>query len=132
MKITVLLDHDLEGQGVFLETGLRETGWNQLLEIEFVRLRDCGLAENAPDSEVWRYAQERGLLLITNNRNNDDETSLHATIARENTAESLPVITVSDKESLPLVDYRQKAATAMVEIIFYLENYHGAGRVFIP
>lgn len=132
MKITLLLDHDIEGQVVYLEAGLAETGWDQLLEIEFLWLRDCGLADNSPDSEVWRYAQEHGLLLITNNRNNDGETSLHATIVRENTPDSLPVITVSNKDSLRLADYRQRAADALVDIIFYPENYRGAGRVFIP
>lgn len=132
MKITVLLDHDIEGHVVYLETGLAETGWDELIEIEFVRLRECGLADNSPDSEVWRYAQEHGLLLITNNRNNDDETSLHATIGRENTPDSLPVVTVSNKDSLRLVDYRQRAATALARIIIYPEDFHGAGRVFIP
>jgi predicted nuclease of predicted toxin-antitoxin system len=132
MKITVLLDHDTEGHVFFLEAGLKETGWDQLLEIEFIRLRDCGIEESSPDNEVWRYAQEHGLLLITNNRNNDGETSLAATIARENTPDSLPVITVSNKESLRQADYRQRAATALAGIIIYPEDFRGAGRVFIP
>lgn len=132
MKITVLLDHDTEGHVFFLEAGLKETGWDRLLKIEFIRLRDCGLADNSPDIEVWRYAQEHGLLLITNNRNNDGETSLHATIARENTLDSLPVITVSNKESLRWTDYRQRAVDALVNIILYPEDFRGAGRIFIP
>src|SRR2546428_13470586 len=132
MKITVLLDHDIEGQVVYLEAGLAETGWDQLIEIDFVLLRDCGLAENSPDNESWRYAQEHGMLLIPNIRNNDGETSLHATIARENTPDSLPVVTVSDKDSLRLADYRRRAATALARIIIYPENYRGVGRVFIP
>ncbi len=132
MKITALLDHDIEGQVVYLEAGLAETGWDQLIEINFVFLRDCGLMESAPDNEIWRYTQEHGMLLITNNRNNDGETSLHATIARENTPDSLPVVTVSDKDSLRLADYRQRAATALARIIIYPEDFRGAGRVFTP
>src|SRR5262245_52684156 len=132
MKITALLDHDIEGQIVYLEAGLAETGWDQLIEIDFVLLRDCGLAENSPDNEIWRYAQERELLLITNNRNNDGETSLHTTIERENTTNSLPVITVSDKDSLGSADYRRRAADRLAEIVIYLENYRGVGRVYIP
>jgi hypothetical protein len=132
MKVTVLLDHDLEGYVVYLESGLAETGWDQLIEIEFVWLRDCGLEENTPDNEVWRYAQEHRLLLLTNNRNNRDASSLHATIARENTPESLPVVTVSDKDSLRSADYRQKAASALAKIIIYPEDFYGTGRVFIP
>jgi predicted nuclease of predicted toxin-antitoxin system len=132
MKITVLLDHDLEGHVVFLEAGLAETGWHQLLAIEFLRLRDCGLPDSTPDDEVWRYAQAQRLLLLTNNRNNDDETSLHATIARENTPEALPVVTVSNKELLRSAEYRQRAATALAKIVLYPEDFRGAGRVFIP
>lgn len=132
MKIKALLDHDIEGQVVYLEAGLEETGWDQFLEIEFVLLRNCGLADNSPDNVIWRYAQEHGMLLITNNRNNDGETSLHATIARENTPDSLPVITVSDKDSLSLANYRQKAADALANIIIYPEYFLGAGRVYIP
>lgn len=132
MKITALLDHDIEGHLFFLEAGLKETGWNRFLEIEFIRLRDCGLADSSPDNEVWRYVQEHKILLITNNRNNDGETSLQATIARENAPDSLPVVTVSNKESLRVIDYRQRVADALVKIILYPEDFRGAGRVFIP
>lgn len=132
MKITALLDHDIEGHVVYLEAGLEETGWDQLIEVNFVLMRDCGLAENAPDNEIWRYAQEHDMLLITNNRNNDGEASLHATIARENTPDSLPVVTVSCKDSLGLADHQQRAADALANIVIYLERFRGAGRVFIP
>jgi len=66
---------------------------------------------------------------ITNNRNNDDETSLQATMRRENMPDSLPVVTVSDKESLRQADYRQRVAQSLVRII---DDYRGAGRLFVP
>lgn len=132
MKITILLDRDLEGHQEFLERGLRETGWDQDLEIEFKRLRDFGLPDNYPDRDIWRFVQQRRLWLITNNRNDEDETSLQATIERENTPDSLPVITTSDKEKLRIAAYRQKAATSLVEIIIYPEKNIGAGRLYIP
>jgi hypothetical protein len=34
MAITLLLEHDLEGQTPFLEAGWRETGWDQYLPLE--------------------------------------------------------------------------------------------------
>ena len=55
-----------------------------------------------------------------------------ATIECENTRESLPVITVSDKDQLVLPVYRQQAAHKLAAIILYLENYLGVGRVYIP
>jgi predicted nuclease of predicted toxin-antitoxin system len=65
MKSTLLLDHDLEGFEVFLQAGLRETGWDQIFSLEFKRLREFGLPENYTDQEVWRFAQQHGLLLVT-------------------------------------------------------------------
>ena len=52
MKITILLDHDLEGFSVFLQAGLKETGWDQVFTIEFKRLRDFGLPENCSDHDL--------------------------------------------------------------------------------
>jgi hypothetical protein len=132
MDMIVLLDHDLEGQGPFLEAGLRETGWNQYLHLEFRRLRDLNMPDNSTDQDIWRYVQREHFLLLTSNRNREDETSLQATIERENTRESLPVITVSDKDQLVLPSYRQQAAYKLAAIILYLENYLGVGRVYIP
>ena len=64
----ILLDHDLEGQVPFLEAGWRETGWDQYLPLEFRRLRDLNVPDNATDQEVWRYVQCEYFLLLTNNR----------------------------------------------------------------
>jgi len=130
--MVILLDHDVEGQAPFLEAGLRETGWNQYLHLEFIRLRDLNVPDNATDQEIWRYVQRERFLLLTNNRNREDELSLQATIERESTRDSLPVITVSDKDQLVVPAYRQQAAHKLAELVIYLENYLGVGRVFIP
>lgn len=130
--MVILLDHDVEGQAPFLEAGLRETGWNQYLHLEFIRLRDLNVPDNATDQEIWRYVQRERFLLLTNNRNREDELSLQAPIERESTRDSLPVITVSDKDQLVVPAYRQQAAHKLAELVIYLENYLGVGRVFIP
>jgi hypothetical protein len=131
MEITILLDNDLAGNGVFIEQGLKETGWDELIHAQFRRLRDYGLPDNLPDQEVWRFVQAQQLLLVTNNRNSDDETSLQATLRRENTLASWPIITVSDKDALIQTDYRQRVANRLAEILVDFENYLGAGRVFV-
>jgi predicted nuclease of predicted toxin-antitoxin system len=132
MKIPLLLDQDLEGQGPFLEAGWRETGWEQYLRLELIRLRDLHMPNDATDQEIWPYAQHEHFLLLTNNRNREDATSLQATIDRENTQDSLPVLTVSDTDKLVLPAYRQQAAHKLAAVIIDLENYLGVGRVFIP
>jgi predicted nuclease of predicted toxin-antitoxin system len=132
MEITILVDHDLEGMDVFLAAGLRETGWDQLIRFEFKRLRDYGLPDRLSDQEIWRFAQQQRLLIVTNNRNNDGEHSLEATIQQENFAEALPVVTISDKNLLARADYRDRVATRLAEIVIYRETYQGAGRLFAP
>lgn len=132
MTAIILLDHDVEGEVERLRGALAETGWDQLLTIEFKRLRDYGLPDNCPDQEIWRFVQQRQLWLFTNNRNRDDDTSLQATIDRENTADCLPVLTVSDKERLKEPEYRQRVAHALVELILAPEQYRGTGRWFVP
>ena len=132
MEITILIDQDLLGFDIFIQQGLKETGWDELIQVQFTRLRDYDLPDNLPDQEVWRFVQAQLLLLVTNNRNSEDETSLQATIRRENTLASWPIVTVSDKNSLIQTDYRQRVAQSLAEIILYLENYLGAGRVFVP
>jgi hypothetical protein len=61
-----------------------------------------------------------------------DETSLQATIERENTRDSLPGPTVSDQGKLVLLASRQQAAHKLAAAIIDLKNYLGGGRVFIP
>ena len=132
MTTTILLDADLEGEAKYLKAGLEETGWDQDLVIEFKRLRDFGLSHDSPDQEVWRFAQQHRLWLLTNNRNDESEISLQATIERENTPASLPVITTSDKDRLYEPEYRRKAVTRLVEILIYPESSLGTGRLYIP
>ena len=132
MHVTILLDHDLEGRVAFLQAGLAETGWDQALDIEFKRLRDFGLPEDSTDQEIWSYVQQEHLLLITNNRNRDHETSLEAVIERENRSDLLPVLTISEQASLIRPDYRQRVADKLALIIIDLENYLGTGRIFLP
>ena len=132
MTIRILLDHDIEGYAVFLEAGLQETGWDKYVTIEFLRLRDLGLSDDQSDQEIWRRAQKDRLLLITHNRNREDETSLQATIETETGPDSLPVLTIPNIEKLARADYRQQAAHKLAEVVLYFENYLGVGRVYIP
>ena len=132
MEVTILLDHDIEAYGDFLLAGLREIGWEQDLSVSLRWLRDYGLPNNLPDQEIWRFGQQQRIWLVTHNRNNEDETSLQATIRRENTLASLPVITISNKRKLVKPEYRRRVATGLVEIVISPEKYYGTGRFFLP
>ena len=65
MQTTILLDHDIEGHAKYLQAGLTETDWDRDVTIAFVRLRDLGLPDDSSDQDIWKFAQQHRLLLIT-------------------------------------------------------------------
>jgi len=90
------------------------------------------LPVDSDDTTVWRYVQSAGALLLTSNRNRQNDTSLQATIERENHPTALPVLTLSQPEHLWVPAYRLQVALKIAEIIIYLDHYRGTGRLYVP
>lgn len=130
--ITVLVDHNIEGQARLLWEMLDESGWTEIAEIEFVFFVDVGLRDNSADREVWRFAQAGQMFLLTANRNNDDDDSLEQTLRDENTLDSLPVITIGTPGRLVDRAYREDCIEGLLNIILYPEKNLGTGRRYIP
>jgi hypothetical protein len=127
----ILIDHNIEGFAPLLLGVLAKEGWVELLQLTFVYFSETALQVDSDDTTVWRYAQSAGALLLTSNRNRQDDTSLQTTIERENHPATLPVITLSHPEHIWVPAYRQQAALKIAEII-YLEHYRGTGRLYVP
>lgn len=130
--VTILIDHNIEGQAELLWAAIEAAGWMEVEEIKFVRFNAVGLAYDSPDRAIWRFAQSRQMYLLTSNRNKKGDDALEQTIDEENTATSLPVITVGSVKRLRQHDYREECADRLVEIVFYPQPYLGTGRQFIP
>jgi hypothetical protein len=101
--------------------------------IAYQTFADVGLDRSARDDVVWRFCQKHGYYLLTSNRNEESEDSLEATLKREGTATSLPVIT------LPLPDrvyhspaFLERVVDKLLDYMLYAENILGAGRVYVP
>ncbi len=131
-RITILADHDIEGKARLLYHILKSEGWTSLCPVRMILFADVGLADNSTDREVWRFAQRNGMILLTGNRNMENENSPEQTLRNENTPESLPVLTISSVGRLDSRLYRQMCAERIMEIILYLEDYLGTARIFIP
>ncbi|KHD09178.1 ACP S-malonyltransferase [Candidatus Thiomargarita nelsonii] len=131
--MTILSDHNIEGQAKLLWGTLGAEGWLSLISLELVTFQEVGLPIDSNDREVWRFAQANNLILLTTNRNMEDENSLEQTMLEENTMTSLPVLTIGNQEQI-LYDtsYRQRCAERLVDVLLDLENYLGTRRVFIP
>lgn len=130
--ITILADHNMEGQAALLMRTLLTEGWADLLDLHVARMADIGLPANSPDRQVWRFAQAHQMLILTANRTMTGPDSLEQTIREEGTPASLPVLTVGDVDSLIASDYRAQCAERIVEILLYLDSYLGAGRLYVP
>lgn len=130
--ITILADHDIEGNALSLLATLEQLGWVSLLQLRLVTFEQVGLPINSSDRTVWRFVQANGMILLTNNRNMKEADSLEQTIRDENRPDSLPVLTIGAIERLQGRHYRERCATQIVEIVIELENHLGRGRVYIP
>jgi hypothetical protein len=130
--ITLLIDHNIEGQATLLWGALAAEGWLELVSLRLVRFTEMGLPLNSSDRVVWRFAQAQGLLLLTDNRNMKGEDSLEQTLREENTLSSLPILTIGNTDRLDERDYREQCTSRLIEIILDLESYLGTGRLFIP
>jgi predicted nuclease of predicted toxin-antitoxin system len=128
----VLVDHNLKGYIVLLRGTLAADGWLDLLSIDFVTLEEAGLAVDTNDRIIWRFAQTHQMLLLTANRNAKGGDSLEQTIKEEGVPTSLPVLTVGTFNRLVEREYREQCCARLADIVLYLDNYLGIGRLFIP
>jgi hypothetical protein len=128
-----LIDHNLEGHAEILLGTIAGQGWLELLPIQFVTFKEINLPIDSSDQIVWRLAQTSQMILLTANRSMKGEESLEQVLREENTAKSLPVVTIGDAKRL-LADrtYRNLAANRIIEITLDIETWMGTGRVFVP
>jgi hypothetical protein len=128
-----LIDHNLEGHAEILLGTIAGQGWLELLPIQFVTFKEINLPIDSSDRIVWRLAQTSQMILLTANRSMKGEESLEQVLREENTAKSLPVVTIGDAKRL-LADrtYRNLAANRIIEITLDMETWMGTGRVFVP
>jgi hypothetical protein len=130
--MTVLADHNLEGQAILIWGTLAVEGWLDLIPLRLVMFHEIDLPSNSNDRVVWRYAQAQQWGLLTGNRRKRGADSLEQVIQEENTPDSLPVLTVGSVDRLDEPDYRERCSVRLTEIMLDLEHYRGTGRIYIP
>jgi len=130
--VTVLADHNLEGQALLLWSTLASEGWLELLTLRLVTLEDVGLPSDSTDRRVWRFAQEQRMILLTANRSMQGSDSLERTLREENSPTALPVLTVGSVERIDERAYREQCASRLIEVILDIDQYLGTGRIYIP
>jgi hypothetical protein len=106
--------------------------WDAVRTDTFV-LADFGLPDDTADADLWHFCQQRELLLVTGNRNEQGPNSLEATIRQFNTPQSLPVLTLANMRWLRYDrQYLDQASERLLEILLDLDRYRGTGRLYLP
>jgi hypothetical protein len=132
----ILADNDVEGYVVVIVTIWQSDAWRDLwdeLGLSVASLDALALARESSDAVIWRKCQREKLILITANRNKDGPDSLEATIQNENQPDSLPVITLANPQRI-MRDrlYAETVAARLLEKLIAIDDFHGAGRVYVP
>jgi hypothetical protein len=132
----ILADNDAEGYvGVLVTIWHSETRrdlWDGL-GLSVASLGALALSRDSSDDVVWRMCQREQLVLITANRNQDGPDSLEAVIRGENQPDSLPVVTPANPQRI-MRDrlYAETVAERLLEKLIAIEDFRGAGRVYVP
>ncbi len=127
-----LIDYNLDGYALVFLGALMKMGWLEFISVRFITFREVGLSMENSDRVVWRYAQENQMMILTANRNMKGEDSLEEVMREENTANSFPVVTIGNLDRLDEFEYRERCVESLIEIVLDIEQYMGAGRLFIP
>jgi hypothetical protein len=130
--IGLLSDHDVEFYVRLLWSQFDAGQW-QIFGIDrFATFQDLQIDVRSSDREIWHYCQQHDLVLVTANRNMDDENSLEAVLRQLVQPDSLPVLTIVRPQRLANLSYREDCAYRIADIAIDLPRYRGTGRQFVP
>jgi len=94
---------------------------------------ELGLARDVADDVLWHCCQQRQIVLVTGNRNDDGPDSLEATIRNHNAPDSLPVLTLADAQRVQNDrTYARQTAEALLDYLFRIQELLGTGRLYLP
>ena len=134
--ISLLADANIQGQVGILIARMQRNPWRDFwdyLQLHCVSFADVDLHPSDPDEMVWRCCQEKELLLLTDNRNDDGPDSLEATIRARNTPTSLPVFTIGNVRLLSSsAAYADRVINQLIIYLLALDGIRGTGRLYLP
>jgi len=132
----IMADHNVEGHFEVLLRLWTSEAWQAMwesLELEVESFERLGLSQDTSDRDLWQICQQREIVLLTANRNDEGPESLEATIRALNDPRSLPVFTIADPEAVLMRrDYAERVAIQVLEYLLELDNFRGVGRLYVP
>ncbi len=134
--IGIMGDNDITGQFRYLLSLLESPTWGELwvgLQLSVMDFKKLELPPTASDRVGWQTCQEREVILVTGNRNDDGPDSLEATIRTLNHPGCLPVFTIGDVNRFGNSrEYAEEVAESLLDYLLELDNCRGTGRLYLP
>lgn len=132
----LMADQNNEGHLEMILQRLQSERWRDVwesLDVGVQTFDGLALPRDVDDDVLWQMCQQRGVILITSNRNADGPTSLEITLRKQVNRNSLPVFTLADPERV-LQDggYAEVVAEMLLERLFDIDLYRGVGRIYLP
>lgn len=132
----IMADHNVEGHLQVLLNIASSPEWSDIwsaVACEIESFERLGIPHETPDSELWELCQQHGIVLLTGNRNAEEEDSLETTIATRRTDQSLPVLTIADPDRVMRDrEYAARVAERVIEFLVDLDFLRGTGRLYVP
>jgi hypothetical protein len=132
----LLADINVQGQLELLLHVWESAPWREIwesLNLTVFSFEELGLARDVADDVLWETCQQRQIVLLTANRNDEGPDSLEATIRDRNALDSLPVFTLADAQRLqnePV--YAKQTAEKLLDYLFRIDEVRGTGRLYVP
>lgn len=134
----LLTDVNVQGYLRYLKRLMKDQGLLELLtefDISLATFPDLGLDRGTDDRTLWRYCQDNGWVLFTDNRNHDGVDSLEATLRDSWREGCLPVLTLVDKgrfERDPTHAARVADSVAEWLCKVFVDGIRDRRRIYVP
>lgn len=135
----LLADVNVQGHLPYLLHLLESLGLAGLLGeigLRLVTFGDLGLDRGLGDRPLWRFCQDEGWVLFTDDRNDDGRDSLRRTLDDSWTAGRLPVFTLSNKGRFERDRaYAERVAEDVATLMFGIVSeggYRDRSRIYVP
>src|SRR5438128_8863485 len=132
----ILADVNVIGQVAYVVERMQQEPWTEFwweLGLTLYEFEDVGLNPTCTDVEIWQRCQERELILITDNRNDNSADSMVAAIRNFNTPTALPVFTIADLGKFAMdPPYMERVVRTVYDYLLRVDELRWAGRLFLP
>ena len=134
----LLADVNVQGHLPYLQRLMDGLGLLEILaesDIVLVTFPDHSLDRHMKDRDLWNYCQANDLVLLTENRNHEDNNSLNATIQDSWQPGHLPVLTLANKGKFENSElYAIRVAEDVAELLFscFHDGVRDQPGIFVP